>query len=93
MPIFFLIVGVLLIIVAVNNKLPELTELIKEDFQPSGNQPAFHVWIAAIFIIGALGYIREFKPVANAFLVLIVVSMLLSNSGFFSQFTRAIEGK
>jgi len=93
MPIFFLIVGVLLIVVAVNDKIPELTGLVKEDFKPSGNQPAFPVWIAAIFVIGSLGYIKSFKPVANAFLVLIVISMLLSNAGFFQQFTRAVEGK
>ena len=93
MPIFILAVGIMLVVVGVNNKLGELGVLLKEDFTPSGNQPAFQVWIIAIFVAGSLGYVKELKPVANAFLVLIIVSLLLSNKGFFSQFTKALEGK
>ena len=91
MPIFFLLVGILLIVVGINDKMSELGGLIKEDFQPSGNTPGFHIWIIAIFVTGSLGYIREFKPVANAFLVLIILGLILSNRGFFDKFTSAIE--
>lgn len=90
MPIFFLAVGILLIIVAINDKMPELGGLIKEDFQPSGGAPSFTAWIIAIFVIGAVGYVKSLKPVANSFLVLIVIVMLLSNKGFFDKFTQAI---
>jgi hypothetical protein len=93
MPILFLIIGVMLIVVAVNDKMPELTGLVKEDFNPTGSVAGFPVWMAAIFVTGALGYIKAFRPVANAFLVLIVVSMVLSNRGFFSKFKSAIEGQ
>ena len=91
MPIFLLIVGVLLVVVGINNKVGELTELIKEDFKPSDGSTGFAVWVLALFIAGSLGYIKDFKPVANAFLVLIVIGMLLSNRGFFDKFTQAIE--
>ena len=67
--------------------------LVKEDFAPEANVPGFHIWILAIFVAGALGYVKQLKPVANAFLVLIIVVMLLSNKGFFDQFKSAIEGK
>lgn len=93
MPLFILFVGILLVVVGINNKIPELVGLIKEDFRPSENVPGFHVWVLAIFVAGALGYVKQLKPVANAFLVLIIVVMLLSNKGFFAQFTSAIEGK
>jgi uncharacterized membrane protein HdeD (DUF308 family) len=93
MPLFILFVGILLVVVGVNNKIPELTELLKEDFKPSGNTPAFQVWILAIFVAGSLGYIRAFKPVANAFLTLIIIALLLSNRGFFDKFSNALEGK
>jgi len=93
MPIFFLIVGVLLIVVAINDKISDLGGLIKEDFRPSANQPAFPVWIMAIFVAGSLGYIKAMRPVANAFLALIIISMFLSNRGFFNQFKSAIEGR
>lgn len=92
MPIFFLLVGILLIVVSINDKIPELGGLIKEDFQPAGSQPGFGVWIVAIFVIGSLGYIREFKPVANSFLALVVIVMLLSNRGFFDKFSSSIKG-
>lgn len=91
MPIFFLIVGVLLIVVGINDKMSELGDLIKEDFQPTGNQAGFQVWIIALFVAGSLGYIRSFKPVANAFIVLILVSLMLSNRGFFDRFTQALK--
>lgn len=92
MPLFFLLVGVLLIIVAVNDKMGELTGLIRDDFKSSAGVPGFHIWIAAIFVTGALGYIKAMRPVANAFLVLIVVSLVLSNRGFFTKFRSALEG-
>ncbi len=92
MPIFFLIVGALLIIVAINNKLPELQSLVSGDLRVNDKGKAgFLVWIAAIFAIGAIGYAKPLKPVANSFLVLIVVVMLLSNRGFFTNFAKAIE--
>lgn len=93
MPILILVVGIMLVVVGVNNKLPELGALIKEDFKSSGSVPPFQVWILAIFVAGSLGYVKAFRPVANAFLVLIVVSLLLSNKGFFSKFSNALEGK
>ena len=79
--------------VGINNKIPELMGLVKEDFRPTENVAGFHVWVLAIFVAGALGYVKQLKPVANAFLVLIIIVMLLSNKGFFAQFTNAIEGK
>lgn len=93
MPIFFLIVGALLIIVAVNDKLSELKTLIAEDFQPSTTGiPGFHVWITAIFIAGSLGYVKSLRPLANAFLALILLSLVLSNRGFFAKLKSGIEG-
>lgn len=99
MPIFFMIVGVLLIIVGVNDKMRELGALVKEDFSPSGGQASFASWLVAIFVIGSLGYIKSMKPVANAFLVLVVTVMILANNrrgtggGFFDNFTNALKVK
>lgn len=93
MPVFILFIGVLLIVAGINNKIPVLVDLIKEDFRPTENVPGFHVWIVAIVVVGAFGYIREFKPVSNAFLVLVMIGLILSNGGFFKKFTAAIEGE
>lgn len=91
MPLFFLIVGILLIIVGINDRVPELTTLLKEDFAPSDDQPSFLLWVLIIGVIGLLGGIKSFKPVSNAFLVLLVVVVLLSNKGFIEKFTNAIK--
>lgn len=91
MPLVFMFIGILLIVAAINNKLPQLKGLVAEDFSPSDNSVGFHIWILALFVAGALGYVKEFKPVANAFLTLIVLSLILSNKGFFAQFQDAIN--
>ena len=91
MPIFFLIVGALLIIVSINDKLAELGELVRDDFTPGSGSPSFAVWVLAIFVAGSIGYVKELRPVANAFLVLIVIGMLLSNKGFFAKFSQSIS--
>lgn len=93
MPIFILFIGVLLIVAGINNKIPELIALVKEDFRPTENVPGFHVWIIAIVVTGAFGYVKEFKPVANAFLVLVIVGLVLSNGGFFRKFRDALAGE
>ena len=89
----------MLIVVGINNKLPELTALVKSDFTTQeaaiGQRSVapFQVWILAIFMAGALGYVKSLRPIANAFLVLIVIVLLLSHKGFVTQFTAALEGK
>lgn len=92
MPLFILFVGILLIVAGINNKIPELVGLLKEDFRPTDGSEPFHVWIIAIAVTGALGYVKPLKGFSNAFLALIVIAMVLSNRGFFYKFTNALEG-
>lgn len=89
MPILFLIVGIFLIVVALNDKMKELGSLAKDDF--SLGKGGFVPWIVAIFVIGSLGYAKSFKPVANAFLFLVIIVMLLSNRGFFDSFAKTFK--
>ncbi len=91
MPIFFLLIGIMLIVVSLNDKLPALGSLVKDDFQPSTGQPSFTAWIVALFVIGSLGYVKTLRPLANSFLVLIVLVMFLRNGGFFDKFYSAIQ--
>lgn len=52
--------------------------------------------MVSLWIIGALGYIPGFKPIANALLFLVVLVLFLSNSknsgtgGIFAQFNAAL---
>jgi hypothetical protein len=91
--LFLLVVGVLLIIVGINNRLSDLSDLIKDDFSSSGPNASFQVWALAIILVGSLGYISSFRPVANAMLALVIVVLLLSHEGFITKFKTALEGK
>lgn len=58
------------------------------EFTGSNN---FLLWMVAIWLVGALGYIPGFKPISNAFLALLLIVIFLSNKGFFSQFQSALN--
>lgn len=74
---------------------PGLISLLKADFTGSNN---FLIWILALWVLGALGYVPGFKPIANALLVLVVVVMVIANDnasgggGFFTNLENAIKG-
>lgn len=94
MPFALLIIGVVLLIAGVRNTQDTLFTLVRGDFSGSGN---FIFWLAAILIIGAVGYIPKLKPISTAFLALVVVVLFLKKGnasgiggGFFSQFTSAL---
>lgn len=100
MPIFFIVVGSLLIASGVNGKSSDLISLVKGDLVPSSsNNGGFALWAVAIFVIGALGYVKPLKPIANSFLVLVVLVLLITKGnpnspggGFIAQFNNAIKG-
>jgi hypothetical protein len=89
MPFALLAIGLLLVITAYNNTQEVLSRQLKADF--SGNT-GFIYWIAAIVIVGSIGYIRPLQSVSRAFLALILIVIFLTNSGVFSKFNQALAG-
>lgn len=87
MPIFILLVGILLVATGINNTTGNLGALLKKEFTTA---PSFVPWLAAILGVGALGFIDNLKPIANSFLVLILVVIILSNGGFVTQLVSAL---
>lgn len=79
-----IIIGLLLSIAAARGKHRELGELVKGDFTGPNN---FFAWVVAILVIGGLGYIKSLKPLTDAFLVLLILVLFLSNGGFFNRLT------
>lgn len=77
MPFFFVFVGVLLIITGVKDTYVALGKEVADDF--SGKQN-FFTWVMALGSVGALGYVEKLRPFTNAFMVLILIAMVLSNS-------------
>ena len=89
MALAVLIAAVLFIVIAYQGTYHEFFALLKNDFSGPNN---FIIWVAAILIIGAIGFIPKLKPISNAFLILIFVVIFLVNRGFFGQLNAALKG-
>lgn len=89
MPFALLIFGIVLIVAGYRGKAGDLFGLLKNDLSPSSQ---FWPYIIAILVIGALGYVKPIRPIANSFLALVIVVMFLSNKGFFGNFNAQVLG-
>jgi len=87
MPFALVTVGLILVITGVKNTYVAFGTQVKADFTGPGN---FLYWIAAIGIVGSVGYIDRLRGFANAFMALIIIAMVLKNGGVFNQFKAAL---
>ena len=88
MPLLFLIAGLLLIITVIRGTTIDFASRLRTDV--SGG---FLKWLAAIVLIGALGYARPLQEPSRYLLALIAIVILLSNGGgFVSMFAQQISG-
>lgn len=100
MPLFFLLIGVLLVATAVNNSTSAMFALVRQEFSGknadgSQGKGSFIPWLISIVAIGSIGYIPKAKHLANFMLVFILLVLVLSNqsgvTGFFSQFQTQVN--
>lgn len=92
MPFVFLIIGVMLLVAGVRNTQSQLFSLVASDFSlGQGFSKSYVAWMAAIFGIGAIGYYKPIRPISDAFLILVIIVLFLSNKGVFSQFTQQLN--
>lgn len=88
MPFLFIVAGLVMIISAVKGTQNDLLTLLKADVTGKNN---FVYWMLAILGIGAVGYVRELKPLATSLLVLVVIVLFLDSKGVFTEFVSAIN--
>ena len=89
MAYFLIFVGLLLTVAGVRNTQDDLYSLIQGDFT---GQNSFIYWLAAIAIVGGIGYVPKLKPLSNAFLILILIVLVLKQgTGFFDRFKGALQ--
>jgi hypothetical protein len=84
-PFVFSIAGVLLIVAGVRGKTSDLFSLVKSDFT---GQPNYFEWMVAIFLVGAIGYIKQLSTISRMFMFIVAAGLLYKNKGVFSQFTQ-----
>lgn len=83
MPFVIIAIGITLLVSAVRGTQDDLYALLKNDLWGKGS---YAPWIISILAIGAVGYYRPLKPVTDAFLLLVIIVLFLSNGGFFDKF-------
>lgn len=82
MPLVFIAAGLVLILTGVKGDAGDLWDLIQGDFSGPDN---FIYWMLSIFALGAMGYIPQLRGLSRVFIVLLIVTLLLHNKGFFAQ--------
>lgn len=100
MSYFFIIFGVVLVIASARNTQGCLFTLLQGDFfnntgsnncgSVSGSS-SFLWWLAAIFVIGAIGYDERIRPISDGFLALVILVLLINNGGFFAKFKSSLS--
>jgi hypothetical protein len=93
MPFAFIIVGLVMVTSGALGTSGQLTKLLKGDLT---GQSSFVYWIVSILLIGALGYVDDFKALSRSFLALIIIVLLISednkgSGGFFAEFQQALQ--
>jgi hypothetical protein len=91
MPLLFLVFGILLVVTGIKNTSADMFRLLGNEFTGRDGKPSFVPWLIAIFAVGSIGFVDKLKPIANAFLLLIMVVLVLVNRGFFSEFSTAFK--
>lgn len=82
MPFALVIIGLILIVSGAKDTYRQLGAELQSDFTGPGN---FTYWLAAIFLIGAVGYVEKLRPVSNLFLVLLILVIVIKNGGLFDR--------
>ncbi len=97
MPFALLFAGAILIAAGINGQTTQLFTLVKGDIEGGNGNEGYVYWLSAILIIGAVGYIEDFKVLSRAFMALVLVVLFLKTGnpasgggGFFEQFFEAL---
>lgn len=87
MPYALLLIGAVMLVAGVRNTYKDLWALVENDFTGQGG---FLSWVAAIAVIGGLGYIPKLKPLSVALMTLLLLVLVLSNKGVFAKLAQFI---
>jgi hypothetical protein len=87
MPFVLLLVGAVLLLAGIRNTYGALWSLIKGDFTGTNS---FLPWVAAIAVVGGLGYVPRLRPLAIAFMTLLLLVLIISNSGVFAKLQQFV---
>jgi hypothetical protein len=93
MQFVFMIIGIVFVIAGVRGKADTpngLIPLLHDDLIGKDN---YIYWALSIIVVGAIGYSDDLKPISRSFMVLIIITLVLSNGGVFSKLNNELFGK
>lgn len=88
MPLVFGVIGIVLIVSGVRGTTSTLASTVAQDFTPNGG---YLRWVIGISAVGAIGYIDELKTISRMFMAIVLIGLIWSNKGVFSQLTQQTE--
>jgi hypothetical protein len=89
MALSLIVIGLLLLVSAVQDTQDVLFATVESDFTGPDN---FVQWIAALALVGALGYLPKMRGFSVALLALVLLAIFLRNgTGFFAQLQKTIS--
>lgn len=88
MPYALLLIGAVLLVAGLRDTYSQLWDLVKGDFTQHGG---FLTWVAAIAVVGGMGYIPKLKPLSIAFMTLLLLVLVISNGGVFAKLQDFIQ--
>lgn len=94
MAFVFLFAGIVILTSGVRGTQDDLFKLVEGDIRPADGSTGFIPWILAILIIGALGYVKQFRSLSHGFMALVIIAMIIKayqrNPQIFDQFNAAL---
>lgn len=88
MPYILVLFGTILFVAGIRNTQGTLWTLLKGDLT---GQDSFLVWIAAIAVVGGIGYIPKLKPLSIALLTLLLIVLVIKDKGVFAQLASFVQ--
>jgi len=84
-----IIIGLVMVVSAVRNTQGCLVQVVQQDFTGQAN---FLYWVAAILILGAIGYSDTLRPLSDGLLIVILLALFLTRGrqGLFTNLTQAL---
>jgi len=85
MAIPILFIAILLIVTGVRDTYGQLGQQLAKD------APDFLLWLAAVLIVGFVGYFQPWQTASRAILALIIIVYVTRSGGLFNQIQSAIQ--
>lgn len=86
MPIVAILLGAIMIDLAFRGTEHEFEQQLRSDF--GGGE--FVAWVAAIVVIGGLGYVPALRRISTVGMALLIVVLTLKNGGLFTQLASVV---